>query len=156
VGLIALHNLMMNYVETFICVARDTKAQVGKEPPLKEGAPSVARLQFDLLKSRSYKLTQEEILFEVHVRRLGLSPAEIKKRRTLLWKEFFSKSQACLRASPLPKTYGWGIHFDAQGRAALHAVDSLEYHRFASGRAGSPQLLYAMSSKRLPANADKT
>jgi Family of unknown function (DUF6157) len=40
---------------------------------------------------------------------------------------FFSKGQACLRASPLVKQYGWGVHHDAKGRVALIAAESPEY-----------------------------
>jgi hypothetical protein len=143
---------MKNYVNTFICVAKDTRAATGKEPPERDGSPSVARLQYELLTSKPCKLTQEEILFEVYARRQELSAAEVKKRRKELWTEFFSKSQACLRASPLPKTYGWGIHFDEQGRASLHAVDSREYRRFAGDRSGKLQVVFAMSSTRQPAS----
>ena len=145
----------MNYVNTFICVAKDTRTTTGKEPPERDGSPSVARLQYELLTSKPYKLTQEEILFEVHVQRLDLNAGDVKKRRKELWSEFFSKSQACLRASPLPKTYGWGIHFDDRGRAALHPVDSPEYRRLASDRSAKLQVVYAMSSTRQPASPRK-
>jgi hypothetical protein len=43
--------------------------------------------------------------------------------------EFFARPQACLRASPLPKKYGWGFVFDAEGRVALCAMESAEYRR---------------------------
>ena len=40
---------------------------------------------------------------------------------------FFAKPQACLRASPLVKQFGWGIHHDAEGRVALLAIESEAY-----------------------------
>lgn len=41
--------------------------------------------------------------------------------------EYFQKGRACLRASPLPKQYGWGVHHDDEGKIALVAMDSEEY-----------------------------
>ncbi|WP_298711512.1 DUF6157 family protein [Micrococcus sp. 2A] len=46
-------------------------------------------------------------------------------RRTVPPREaFFAKSQACLRASPLGKRHGWGLHHDAEGRVALVPLGS--------------------------------
>ena len=42
---------------------------------------------------------------------------------------------ACMRASPLPKSYGWGLHLDAEGKVALVAMESPEIRRLASSRA---------------------
>lgn len=41
--------------------------------------------------------------------------------------QFFSKGQPCMRTSPLAKTYGWGIHSDAEGRVALVPMESNRY-----------------------------
>ncbi|WP_309487767.1 DUF6157 family protein [Bacillus sp. SD075] len=40
---------------------------------------------------------------------------------------FFSKSKACFRASPLVKNYGWGIHYNNQGKIAIYDVKSDRY-----------------------------
>lgn len=45
---------------------------------------------------------------------------------------YFPQPRGCLRASPLPKTFGCGLHYDAEGRTTLHAVDSGEYARLSS------------------------
>lgn len=46
----------------------------------------------------------------------------------------------------LAKTFGWGFHFDSDGRITLYAVDSPEYRRLSS----DPELsqLRAMRSRR--------
>lgn len=44
--------------------------------------------------------------------------------------KFFSKGQACLRASPLTKTYGFGIHNDKNGKIALFGMETKEYQDF--------------------------
>jgi hypothetical protein len=58
--------------------------------------------------------------------RNDLIKAEYIKAREL----FFSKGQPCFRASPLTKTYGWGIHSDHQGKVALYGMESTEYQKF--------------------------
>jgi hypothetical protein len=47
----------------------------------------------------------------------------------------------------LPKRYGWGLHFDAEGRIALVPVESDEYQEFVNGKDGI-NVLTAMRNKR--------
>ncbi|WP_309237962.1 DUF6157 family protein [Streptomyces albidus (ex Kaewkla and Franco 2022)] len=60
---------------------------------------------------------------------------------------FLSKPRPCLRASPLPKKYGFGLHFDDEGRVALCPVESEEYMRLVEG-AGGATVVRAMRSAR--------
>lgn len=60
--------------------------------------------------------------------------------------KFFSKGQACFRASPLTKRYGWGVHSNAEGKIALYAVGSEEYQKLSEDQA--LKHLKAMRSKR--------
>lgn len=60
--------------------------------------------------------------------------------------KFFAKGQACLRTSPLAKTYGWGIHHDEKGRVALIPMESEQYNRLSED--SSIQQVKAMRSKR--------
>lgn len=109
-----------NYRNTFIKVSEDTKATTGL-PATKPG--SIADVQHSLVRERPYELTSDDLLFEVHAIRNGIPEAD----RTAAREAFFAKPQACLRASPLVKQFGWGIHHDDQERIALFAVDSPEY-----------------------------
>ena len=43
---------------------------------------------------------------------------------------FFARPKACLRASPLVKQYGWGLHHDAHGRVAAYGVETAAYRKF--------------------------
>lgn len=43
-----------------------------------------------------------------------------------------SSSWFTLRASALPKKYGWGVHFDKNGNAALYGRESQEYRKLSS------------------------
>lgn len=111
-----------NYRSTFIAVAPDCPAAVAEEPP--SGAqPTVASLQYELLRDRPYELTSDDLLFEVHMVRSGLDASARNAER----QRFFGRDQPCLRASPLPKRYGWGIHHDTEGRVALVGLGSAEY-----------------------------
>lgn len=124
----------MNYTNTFIAVSPDTKAKAGVAPPMRAGKPSIAQLEYELLAAQPYQHTQEEVQFAVHVQRLGLTPAQLKTQRKKLWAEFFSKPIACMRTSPLARTYGWGLHFNGEGKVALVAMESADYRKLAKSK----------------------
>ncbi len=124
----------MNYVNTFIQVAADTAATKGAAPPERAGRKTIARLEYDLIASHPYSRTQEDVQFAVHVERQGFPVSDLKARHEELWNAFFSKSMACMRVSPLPKTYGWGLHFNDEGKVALVSVDSTEYTRLSASK----------------------
>ncbi len=113
-----------NYIDTFIAVAPDCRV-VAAEPPPVTAKPTVAALQFELLAEHPYELTSDELLFTVHATRAGIADADLAAER----ERFFAKDQACLRASPLGKRYGWGTHHDEHGRVAIYAVGSADYER---------------------------
>jgi hypothetical protein len=113
-----------NYFDTFIAVAEDSKASCGTPPQPKKGGPSVAELQYDMIAQNPYRYSSDDVIFEVFAQRNDLTAAERPAARA----QFFSKGQPCLRASPLTKTHGFGIHSDSQGRVALYGVDTAEYH----------------------------
>jgi Family of unknown function (DUF6157) len=138
---------MMNYHDTFIRVAPDCPASEAVVPTGRREDKSIPQVEYELLSENPYTFTQEELLFAVHVRRQGIGEGELKARRAALWEEFFGKPRACLRASMLPKRYGWGLHFDAAGRIALVAVQSAEYRAFEQGK-GVATVLTAMRNKR--------
>ncbi len=114
-----------NYANTFVATAPDCPA-MRSEPP---GKPdTIAGLQYALLRDRPYALTSDDLLFEVHARRAGLGEAERDRERAA----FFAKPQACLRASPLVKRHGFGIHHDREGRVAAYGIETDAYQRLAS------------------------
>ncbi|MES2628646.1 MAG: DUF6157 family protein [Bacteroidota bacterium] len=115
-----------NYFDTFIEVAEDTKAASGTKPPEKGDSKTVAAMQYELLAKHPYKYTSDDVLFQVYADRNGLTSTEYPQAR----EQFFSKGQACLRASPLTKTYGFGVHSDEEGKIAIYGMESKEYERF--------------------------
>lgn len=134
---------MSNYFDTFIQAADDSPASAGTVPQPKGGRKTVAVIQYELLTNEPYTYTQEEVLFETHLRHKSLEPTEAE--RDELRSAFFAQPKACLRASPLPKGYGWGVHFDAEGKVALYGVESGGYRHLTES--GAKQLR-AMRSKR--------
>ena len=119
----------MSYVNTFIAAAFDTTAKAGTVPPGRGAKKSIAQLEYELISGKPYTFTQEEVQFGVHVLRQGIPSTELKAKRTKPWSEFFSKPMACMRTSTLPKSYGWELHFDSEGKVALVAIESPEYKR---------------------------
>lgn len=125
-----------NYRSTFITAAADCPAEVGEAP-----AGGMAGLQYEVLaQAPAYSMTSDDLLFETERRRKNLQGTAEQRAA------FFAKPQPCLRASPLPKRYGWGIHHDENGRVALVARGGEEYRRLSS----SPEVkvVPAMRNKR--------
>lgn len=114
-----------NYFDNFIEVAEDTKADCGIKPPSKE-SKTVAEMQYEMLSKNPYKFTSDDIFFQVYANRNDLTETEYAEAR----EQFFSKGQPCFRASPLTKTYGFGIHSDSDGKVALFGMESDEYQKF--------------------------
>jgi hypothetical protein len=119
-----------NYVDTFIAVAPDSTTASATPPP-ERATPSVAERAFEMIAAAPYAHTSDDVIFTVWADRREI-PAE---ERDAARAEFFSKGQACLRSSDLPKKYGWGVHADARSRVALYAVGSAEYVALAHGTA---------------------
>lgn len=115
----------MNYTDTFIAASED--GPPASAAPAK-GKRSIAEIQYAMLVEQPYRFTQEDVLFASSARvREDASKGDDQALRA----EFFAKPQACLRCSPLVKKWGFGIHFDADGKAAAFAKESAEYTRFA-------------------------
>lgn len=135
-----------NYVDTFIAVATDCRAPCGTVP--KETTPkTVARLQWEMLANHPYQFTSDDVIFAVYADRHGIADADRAAARVA----FFSKGQPCLRASPLTKTHGWGVHADRDGKVALYGSECDAYTRFVDGSApggGVVEVTRAMRSGR--------
>lgn len=139
----------MSYTATFIQVADDCPVRSGVVPRAKGEAKSIALLQYELLSEHPYRYTHEDLVFEVHVRHKGVAVGGPDGAcAETIRAELFAKSQPCLRASPLPKSYGWGIHYDGQGRIAVHAMESEAYARLSRGGDGGLTQLKAMRNRR--------
>ncbi|SFM05760.1 hypothetical protein SAMN03159341_11538 [Paenibacillus sp. 1_12] len=137
-----------NYYNTFITVAPDCPAANGIIPTDKKAGKTKPGIEFDLVSQAPYVYTQEELLYEVHIRHKEIPEEELSARGTQIRDEFFRKPTACLRASMLPKKYGWGIHFNAEGKMALVPMESAEYQHFMDGNIKEVKLVPAMRNRK--------
>lgn len=131
-----------NYVNTLIEIAEDSAATTGLIPPVKGNKKTVASLQYEMLAGHPYEYTSDEVLFGVFATRKEIPQNQLAEAR----EQFFAKGQPCFRASPLTKTYGWGVHSNAAGKIAMYAVDSDEYQALVTDDAVVKKK--AMRSKR--------
>lgn len=93
----------MNYYDSLIAVADDCPVSEAVVPTARDDKETVAVLQYEMLADSPYQHTQADVLFSSWLQRQDLgdpSADELARLRD----EFFSKPQACLRASPLPKS----------------------------------------------------
>lgn len=114
-----------NYIDTFIEVAEDTKVFCGTKPASKPDKKTIAEMQYEMLANNPYKFTSDDVLFQVFADRNDLTKAEYKQARA----QFFLKGQACFRASPLTKSYGFGVHADGNGKIAIYGMETEQYKK---------------------------
>lgn len=103
-----------NYINTLIEPAEDCPNLQGTIPVGKSGKETIASLQYRLLQGQPYQMNSDALLFRVYAARKDIDAGDAGE-----WQAFFAKPQACLRASPLTKQFGWAIHADAAGHIAL-------------------------------------
>jgi hypothetical protein len=132
----------MNYVNGFIAIADDCPRKAGTMPADQGTKKTLAAIQYEMLAGHPYEYTQEDVLFITYLRQNGLTP----DNEAALRKEFYSKPRPCLRSSPLPKKYGWGLHFDANGKIAIYGAETGEYKRLSNSK--ELKVMKALRSKR--------
>jgi len=117
----------VSYKNTFIVISEDSSVSAAIVPVPKNGKMTVASIEHDLIYNNPYEYTQGDVQFKTY-----LLKNQIESEIGGLREEFFSKPKACFRASPLVKKYGWGIHYDEEGKIALYDVASEEYERLSN------------------------
>lgn len=131
-----------NYYNTLIEIAEDSPTETAAIPPVKGDKKSIANLQFEMLYEHPYEFTSDDVLFTIHAERKDIPAEEVEEARAL----FFSKGQACFRASPLTKRYGWGVHSNAEGKIAVFGAETDAYQKLVAD--ASIKKVKAMRSKR--------
>lgn len=140
---------MRGYKDTLILVSADCPAEYGAVPGGGKAGKPAHVIQYELLAERPYHYTHEDLLYEVHVRHKGVPEEELASRGEQIRAELLAKPHPCMRASMLPKKFGWGVHFDAEGRIALYGKESPEYQAWAEASGpNAPKLIPAMRNKR--------
>ena len=139
----------MNYYQTLIAVADDCPVRQSVVPIQRGDNLTIAVLQYGMIAGNPYTYTQEDVLFQTWLQRQDMPKDPSEAELAHLREGFFAKPQACLRSSPLPKQYGWGLLFDPKGRVALCPMESTEYKNILSRKSGRVKILKAMRSKRV-------
>ncbi len=111
-----------NYKNTLITPSPDCRVDDAEEPTKPNG---IATLQFHLIMDAPYWLDSDDVITRVHATRKDISENDYADFRT----GYFSKGQACLRASPLVKSHGWAIHHNFDGKIALIDPASEEFNQ---------------------------
>lgn len=115
----------MSYKNTLITISEDSKVSSAKVPVIKNEKPTIAYIEHDLINNNPYKFTQEDVQFKTYLIKNQIEAENAAELR----EQFFSKFKACFRASPLVKNYGWGIHYNNQGKIAIYDVNSEMYNQ---------------------------
>jgi hypothetical protein len=116
-----------NYFSTLILASPDCAANAGTVPTKPN---TIAAIQYEMLLASPYQMTSDDLLIAVEARR-----KEVKRDKLAEFKMvFFSQPRACLRGSPLVKSYGWGIHHDADGKVALVGRETGQYKALVDDR----------------------
>ncbi|HBJ01015.1 MAG TPA: hypothetical protein DDY89_09465 [Lysinibacillus sp.] len=132
----------MSYKNTFIKISEDSEVTSAVTPLPRNNKPTIASIEFDLIRHNPYKYTEEDVQFQTYLIKNQIESNSLDEIR----KQSFQNSKACFRASPLVKRYGWGIHYDDEGKLALYDVNSEGYERFL--HSDQITLLNGMRSKR--------
>ena len=128
-----------NYTDTLILPAEDCRVDHATIPN-KEG--SVALMLYERIADAPYQLESDDLLSTVAALRKDIPEEEHAEFRA----EYFSKGQACLRASPLVKSFGWAVHHDSNARIALVDPASATFEQLSKDR--SIKQVQGMRNKR--------
>jgi hypothetical protein len=133
---------MTSFLNTFIRIAPDCPEKEGIDPPVRGGKKPVHLIHLELLREKPYHYTHVDLIAEGDLRReppTGETKEEILSR-------LGAKPLPCLRTSALAKRYGWGFHFDKNGKIAAYPAGTEAYDKLAADK-GVGQVA-AVRSKR--------
>lgn len=132
----------MSYKNTFIKISEDSEVTTAITPLPRNNKPTIASIEYDLISNNPYKYTQEDVQFQTYLIKNQIISDQLNELR----EDFFKKTKACFRASPLVKKYGWGIHYNDEGKLAIFAANSEAYNQFLDS--DQCTLVKGMRSKR--------
>ncbi|MCM3714873.1 DUF6157 family protein [Halalkalibacter oceani] len=133
----------MSYINTFITVSEDATVTSAIVPLPRNNKPTIASIEYELISQHPYEYTEADVQFKTYLLKNQIGERDLQQVR----EQFFEKPKACFRASPLVKQYGWGIHYDDEGKIALYEIGSEAYEEFLDG-SSTITILKGMRSKR--------
>lgn len=135
----------MRYTNTLITVAPDCPLEKSEVPVSNRKKKPIHIIQYKLLSEQAYNYDHQSLIFETFLIKEALNSANEEKKAEI-WEQLFSKEHPCLRASALCKRYGFGAHYNNEGKIALYPMESKNYQDFLKDE--STRKLAAMKSKR--------
>ncbi|WP_026462168.1 DUF6157 family protein [Adhaeribacter aquaticus] len=136
----------MSYTDTLIKVAADCPVNKSEIPVAKMKTKPIHVFQYELLLEKPYAYNHEELVYQVYVRQKEIPVEVLARDSEKIKQELFSKGHPCMRASSLTKRYGWGAHYNEEGKIAIYPMESEEYKKLV-GTEGI-KVIPAMKSKR--------
>jgi len=122
----------MTYINSFITASEDSGTFHSVVPqPHGERIP-LHLIQYNLLVHHPYYYDHNSLIFEVYLIQKGKSADMAQDERKQLWDELFSKNHPCMRNSLLVTKYGFGVHYNHDGKMALYPIESNEYKQWAA------------------------
>ncbi len=119
----------MSYRDTFITISDDCPVEKSEIPQSDRSQKPVHLIQYELLTRAPYTYDHEELIFQTYLIRQNLTELSSDEKQEIR-DQLFSRGHPCLRASALTKRYGYGAHYDHEGRIALYPLESAEYQQF--------------------------
>ena len=123
----------MAYTDTFITIAADCPIDSSEIPISNREKKPIHIIQYELLMQKPYTYDHKTLLFETYLIKESLQDISADEKQ-IIWHKLFSKGQPCLRASALTKRYGFGAHYNDEGKIALYPMESKSYKKFVNSK----------------------
>ena len=136
----------MSYTDTLIKVAADCPVRESEIPVSKKQNKPAHLIQYELLTQKPYAYNHEELIYEVYVLQKEIPASVLATEEEKIKAELFSKGHPCMRASSLTKRYGWGAHYNEEGKIAIYPMESEAYKILLESE--KVKVVPAMKSKR--------
>jgi len=141
-----MENKTVGYIDTLIKVAADCPVSKSEIPVARNKTKPAHLLQYELLIQKPYAYSHEELIYQVHVLQKEIPESMLETESENIKAELFSKGHPCMRASSLTKRYGWGAHYNQDGKIAIYPMESAAYQTLIDS--GKVKIVPAMKSKR--------
>lgn len=135
----------MAYIDTLIKIAPDSTANEAVIPENKRPKKTLHLIQYELLTEKPYHYTHDELVFKVHCIRKNITDEELAINEEDIRADFFKKGHPCMRASALTKKYGWGAHYNDEGKIAIFPMESADYESLSENVS---KTIFAMRASR--------
>jgi len=141
-----MENKKLVYTDTLVKVAADCPVDKGEIPVAKNLKKPAHLIQYELLTQNPYTYNHEELIYQVYVLQKEIPASTLAAESEQIKAELFSKGHPCMRASSLTKRYGWGAHYNEDGKIAIYPMESEAYKTLLES--DKVKVVPAMKSKR--------